>query len=816
MTSFWQDLRHGTRLLLRSPGFTIIAVLTLALGIGANTALFSVVNGVLLNPLPYPNPEQLVRVAEKLPSLPETSISYPNFLDWVSNNHAFQSLAAYRPSNFTLTSSGEAQRVTAMRVSASFFSLLGVNPALGRNFLPEEDKRGAAPRVMLSGEFWKSRFGASPEILGKTLTLDGIAYTVVGVIRANFNFSGTNFQLADVYVPIGSWDMPGLYDRSNNAILIYAVGRLKPGVTLAQARANMDSVSRSLAAAYPDADKEVNVALAPLKEHMVQDVRVMLLVLLAAVGLVLLIACANVANLLLARATGRAREFAIRAALGATQQRIVRQLLAESMLLAIAGGVLGLLLASWGTQAALKVLPETLPRAEGVQMDLRVLLFTVAVSILAGLLFGLAPALKTSHPDLHETLKEGGRGPSGARHRTQTTFVVVEMALAVVLLIGAGLMIRSLIELWAVNPGFNAHGVLTFNTSLPASTAKKSPDQVRASLRQLVAAIEGVPGVAAASLSNGALPLSGDDEVPFWVEGQPRPATTSEMPQVLWYMVTPDYLRVMQIPLLRGRFLSEQDGGESQPVGVIDENFAREYFPNEDPVGKRLDFYFLKPIEIVGVVGHVNQWGLDRDANGPVKIQLYTSVFQFPDRWMPQLTNAGLVVRTQTPGFSSMDAIRKAIQQMDSGQVAYGFKSMDEIISDSLAARRFSMILLGAFAAIALALAGMGTYGVVSYVASRRTHEIGIRMALGAQPADVMKLILREGARLALVGVGIGLAASFVLTQLMKAMLFGVSASDPLTFFTVAVVLTLAAMAACYFPTRRAMRVEPMVALRYE
>jgi predicted permease len=558
------------------------------------------------------------------------------------------------------------------------------------------------------------------------------------------------------------------------------------------------------------------VALTPLKEHLVRDVRPFLLVLLAAVGFVLLIACVNVGNLLLARSMGRSREFAIRTALGASQGRVIRQLLTESLLLALVGGGLGLLLASWGTQAALKVLPEALPRAENVRLDPGVLLFTLTVSIFAGIAFGLVPALKTSHPDLHETLKEGGRGASGSRYRTQRNFVVAEMALAVVLLIGAGLAIRSLAGLWRVNPGFDAHNVLTFEMSLPPSTARKTADQVRANLQQTVDAIADVPGVQAVTLMNGGEPLAGDDEIPFWVEGRPKPATTSEMPQTLWYMVGPDYLKVMRTPLVRGRFLTQADNAHSQPVGVIDEEFARKYFPNENPIGKQLDFYFLSSIEIVGIVRHVKQWGLDNDTSGPVQVQLYTSVMQLPDRWMPLWVRSGAMVRTQAPNYASAAAIQKAVQQMNSEQVAYNFESMEAIIADSLASRRFTMILLGVFAALALVLASIGIYGVISYVAGQRTHEIGIRLALGAQRRDVMRLVLGQAARMTLIGVVLGLAGAAALTRLMKTVLFGVSATDPVTFASVAVVLTLVALAACYLPARRAMRVDPMVALRHE
>ena len=815
MRTLWQDLKYGVRILGKNPGFAAIAILTLALGIGANTALFSVVNGVLLNPLPYLHPNQLVEIAEKNETFSESSISYPNFLDWVQQNHSFESLAAYRQNDFSLTGIGEPERVKAMQVSASFFPLLGVNPAIGRNFTPGEDRRGAAPVVILSEGFWRTKFGGSPDILGKMLTLDGVGYTIIGVIPSNFYFccQATNFRLGDVYLPIGAWTNKFFYRRDDHMGII-AVGRLKPGVTFAQARADMDGVARNLAASYPDADGKAGIQLTPLKERIVRDVKPLLLMLLAAVGFVLLIACVNVANLVLARATGRSREFAIRAALGATQGRVIRQLLTESVLLAIAGGGLGLLLASWGTQAALKLLPEALPRANDVHLDARVLWFTLLVSILAGLLFGLAPALKTARPDLHETLKEGGRGASGTRYRTQGIFVVVEMALAVVLLIGAGLTIRSLVSLWNVNPGFNPHNVLVFGVALPPSITKQTPDQFRASLVQLRNTIASVPGVEAVSSEDGAIPMNGDDEIYFWVEGRPKPTNESEMDSTLFYLVSPDYLKVMGIPLLRGRFFTQQDDAHAPHVAVIDENFAQKYFPRENPIGQRINFGGITDqVEIVGVVKHAMQFGVA--APGPVKIAIYVPVVQLPDNDLTE-TIAAFEIRTQTPEYASASAIQSAIEKMNSDQVPFSYGSMDQAISNSLASRRFTMILLGAFAAIALTLASIGIYGVVSYVAGRRTHEIGIRMALGAQPADVLKLMLREGATMALIGVGIGLAAALGLTQLMKTMLFGVSPTDPLTFVTVAAVLSLSALAACYFPARRAMRVDPIVALRYE
>ena len=818
MNSLWMDIRYAARMLAKNPGFTLIAVLTLALGIGANTALFSVVNGVLLNPLPYPNPSRLVAVAEKFPPFPEASIAYPNFLDWVRMNHTFESLAAYRHTNFNLAGFGEAQRLNTVELSASFFPMLGVKPVIGRDFTPQDDERGAAPVVMLSEKFWKEKFAGSPDVLGKMLTMDGTGYRVIGVVPENFYFccQSMNFELGDVYVPIGSQDAQWVTQRRAHPGT-RAIGRLKDGVTLEQARADMDDVALNLGRTYPDTNKDKSVALTPLRARMVEGVRSMLLVLLAGVGFVLLIACANVANLLLARATGRSRELAIRSVLGATQKRVVRQLLTESLLLAIAGGCLGLVFAGWGMQAALGVLPHALPRANDVRIDPRVLLFTLAASILAGVLFGLAPALKTARPDLHSTLKEGGRGGSGARHRTQAIFVVIELAMAVVLLIGAGLTLRSLARLWSTNRGFNTQNVLTFSLAFPPSMEKATPDQLRTTLRRLPEAVARIPGVETASVTDASEPITDDWEEHFWIEGTPKPATQSEMPQTLLYIVSPGYLRVMGIPLVRGRFFTSEDNSKSRGVAVIDESFAREYFPKQDPIGQHIAMVASPPVEIVGIVGHTQQWGIDDNLAGRVHVQLYTLAEQVPDGWLEYVTRgAGLAVRTQTPSYASADAIRSAMQQINSEQATYDFEPMDQIISKSLASRRFAMVLLSVFALLALVLASIGIYGVMSYVAAQRTHEIGVRIALGAQRSDVLRLVLSQAARMTLVGVPIGLLAAVILMPQIKRMLFGVSAVDPLTYAAVAILLTAVALLACYVPARRAMRVDPIVALRHE
>lgn len=813
-----QDILFAFRQLCRSPGFTIVAVLTLALGIGANTALFSVVNGVLLNPLPYPRPEQLVSLTEKLPPFPHFAISYPNFLDWTRLNRTFQALAAYRQSDFNLTGSGEAQRVKAMEVSAGFFPLLNVQPLIGRNFLPDEDSRDGEPVVMLSASLWKTKFGASPSILGKALTLDGEGYTVIGVVPEDFYFccETTNFRMGDVYVPLGAWNVPWMQDRGAHPG-IFAIGRLKPGTTLEHARADMDRIASNLAATYPDPDKNIGVALAALREEMVGHVRPMLLVLLAAVGFVFLIACVNVANILLARSIGRAQEFAIRSALGASRGRLVRQLLVESTLLAFAGGTLGLLLAAWGTGAGLSVLPETLPRANAVRVDAHVLAFTVVVSVLAAVLFGLAPILQISGVAVQKVLKEQARGARGPNQNIQRAFVAVEVALAVVLLIGAGLTIRSLATLWSVNPGFDPRNVLSFTVGLPGSTEKGTPDQIRAYFNRLTDAIAGIPGVAAGSRTAGMIPMAGDNEVGFWIEGQAQPPTESEMPNALNYLVGPDYLKAMGIPLLRGRFITSQDNIHSSFVAVIDERFAREYFPNRNPVGEHIHLAGLEELfEVVGVVGHVDQNGLDEDERS-TRIQLYTSIAQIPDKFISAMAkSAGFVVRTEVPRDTITEAIRHTIAGMNSQQVAYDFEFMEGIISDSLSVRRSTMQFLAAFAVLAVLLATIGVYGVVSYLVGRRTHEIGVRMALGAGRRRVVLMVLAQAGKMVGLGVIVGLLASLGLSRLIGSMLFRVKSYDPLTFVAVAVALSVVAVVACYIPARRASRVDPMVALRYE
>ena len=811
IAGIYQDVRYAVRMLGKNPGFTAVVVLTLALGIGANAALFSVVNGVLLNPLPLPQPEQLVALNQRKPNVAAGSISYPNFLDWQKENQTFSAMAISRESSFSLVGTGEAERVRGRRCSVNLFSVLGVAPALGRNFLPGEDAPGAAPVVMISAELWQRRFGAAPDVAGKSLTVDDKSYTIVGVLPASFSI----YRGADVYVPMGQWGNSGLQNRGAG-LGLRGIGRLKPGVTLAQAQADLDGVMVRLAEVYPETNRGNGAALIPLKELLIGDVRPILWMLLGAVGFVLLIACVNVSNLLLARATGRTREFAIRAALGAGQWRLLRQSLIESILLALAGGGLGLLVAVWGTRAALNVLPTGLPRADEVGLDARVLVFTAAISLLTGVLAGLAPALKTRHWRLSETLKESGRGAGGGRHRAQGVLVAVEVSLALVLLIGAGLMIRTLSALWDVDPGFRSDNVLTFGLSFPPSMRTASADAKRASLRDLSDRLNSMPGVKAASFLTGASPMQGQESVFFWLDGQPKPASTSEMNQALVYRVEPGYLTAMGIPLKQGRFFTGQDEVQTQPVVVIDEVCARQYFPSADPLGKRINLGDNRgPSEIVGVVGHVMQSGLDSDDRQLLRAQLYLPFRQFG--WNSEV---GVVVRAEGVAGKAepalLNSIRRVVQNQHSQNVVFGAQTMNEVIADSLSRRRFAMILLNAFAVVALGLSGIGLYGVISYLVGQHTQEIGIRLALGAQRKDVLLLVLSQGMKMTLGGVALGLLASLGLTRLLTKMVYGVSTTDPATFAVIAALLILVALLACLIPARRATKVDPLTALRCE
>ncbi len=823
LESFFADIRFAFRMLRKSPGFTAIAILTLALGIGANTALFSVVNGVLLNPLPYPDPDRLVTVDASKPTFQRSSISYPNFLDWHRMNQCFSYFAVSRPTGYMLTGVGSAEELNAAAITSDFFPMLGVRPVLGRNFTPAEDEIGISHVVAISTDLWHRKFGSSPDVIGKGISLDGNGYTIVGVFPGNLDLPrGYYFSSADVYTPLGEFPSPALSHRIAG-FWIHGIARLKQGVTLEQARSDMQRVTDYLAAAYPNDDKGTGATLTPLKETMVGNVRGFLLLLLGAVGFVLLIACVNVANLLFARGATRSREMAVRSALGAGTGRLVRQMLTESVLLALLGGGLGLALAAAGTRAVLAALPATLPRANEVGIDARVLWFCAALSLCAGILFGLLPAVRTARRSAFETLKEGGRTAGGSRRRVQAALVTIQMALALVLLAGAGLLIRSLSQLWNVNPGFDPDHVMTFNLALPPQMNAASPAAIRAALRNFDATIAATPGVKAESLSWGMLPMYGENDNFFWAEGQPRPASESEMDSLLDYIVGPDYLKAMRIPLLAGRFFTKNDNENSKAVVVVDEDLAQKYFPNGDAVGKMIyesDQTHTFPFEIVGIVGHVKQWGLDTDAQGPVRAQAYFPLMQLSDDSMKLVApNTGVVVRSTGDVLGLMDSIRHASDQLSKDEVLSSFETMHGIIQSSLAPRRFAMMLLGAFAAIALLLAGIGLYGVIAYAVGQRTHEMGIRLALGAHPRDVFRLVIGQGLGLAVLGVVIGTAAALILVRLLSSfsqLLYGVGKSDPVTLVAVAILLLGIALLACYIPARRAMKVDPMVALRYE
>jgi len=816
METLFQDLRYGIRMALKSPAFTAIAVITLALGIGANTAVFSIVNGVLLNPLPFPQADQLVALGENKANFENGSISYPNFHDWRKDNQSFSSMAVSRVFSFNLIGAGEAEQIDGDFVSSDFFSILGVKPVIGRLFLAGEDEVGAAPVALLGEDLWRRKFSSSPDILGKSVMLGAKGYTVVGVIPASFHLSLPSFRDGAIFVPAGQWNNPLLLNRGAG-LGFHGIARFKPGVNLEQARVDMSRVSRNLEAAFPDTNKGITANLIPMKQMMVGYVRPLLLVLLAAVCFVLLIACLNVANLMLARSTVRAREFAIRAALGATRTRVVRQLLAESVLLGLTGGAIGLLLAAWGTHAALATLPTTLPRAEQIGLDPRVLIFTAATAVIAGILFGLTPALKMSRTATNETLKESGRSSSGTRHRAQGIFVVTEMAMALVLLAGAGLMVRSLVQLWNVDPGFDPHHVMFFGLTPPPSVLTANADGVRAHYRELNRKLGEIPGVEAVAQTSGAAPLEYDDEQLFWLEGQSKPANDNDMNWAIDYIVDPDYLQIMRTPLLSGRFFSAQNDEHSPAVVVVDDVFAKKFFPGQDAVGKRIHMKTADRLaEIIGVVGHVKQWGLDSDDTQQLRAQLYIPVMQMPDGYVKSTGSTAFMIRVAGDPAASFASVRRAVQEMSNQQVIYAEETMEQVVSRSVASYRFLMILLAAFAALALVLASVGIYGVVSYVVGQRTHEIGVRMALGAQRTDVLRLILSGGARLVLIGIGIGVLGSLALTRVMASQLFMVSATDPLTFVAVSFVLVVVALVACYVPARRAASVDPTVALRYE
>ena len=821
METLFKDIRYAIRGLLKQPAFTAIAIVTLALGIGANTAIFSVVNAVLLKPLPYEDPDRLVVLFENI-SGRTIPVSYLNFADWRDQSKVFQSVSAVRSQeSFNLTGVGEAERLQGRLVSASFFSTLATIPIRGRDFLAEEDRPGAVPAVILSYRLWQRSFGADEGIIGRQLTLNNQSFTVVGIAPASFQFGPE----ADISVPIGlSAERFRLRGRDPG---VSVVARLKDAITPEQAQAELNTIAARLEQQYPDTNGGRRVRIDSLLHNVTGDVRATLLILLSAVGFVLLIACANVANLLLARSAARQKEIAIRTALGASRLRVIRQLLTESVLLALAGGAVGLLLVIWGTDLIISYLPEGIPRIREVGVDALVLAFTLAASLLTGIVFGLAPALQSSNPNLSETLKEGERSSSGRRQRVRGILVVSEVAMTLVLLVGAGLLVKSFWRLQNVDPGFNPRNLLTMQISVSAGA--NEGQRVANFFEELQQRVGGLPGVGSVSVSNG-LPFQGANQPPFVIEGRPRPepgknagspsgqpAWGAGEPSGILYIASPGYFQTMEISLLSGRSFTSQDTRDSPPVAIIDEAFARQYFQNEDPIGKRLLLAVPGSAshEIVGVARHVEHFNLEGQA--PVQSEVYFNFNQIPLQTLPQFVRRiNLLVRSSSDPLSLAAPVRGEIFTLNKDQSVFNVRTMGEMLSQSVAARRFSMVLLSVFAALALALAAIGIYGVMSYAVAQRTREIGIRMALGAETGDVLKLVAREGLKLAAIGMAIGLAGAFALTRLLITLLFGVAPTDALTYTVVSLALISVSLLACYVPARRATKVDPLVALRYE
>jgi putative ABC transport system permease protein len=806
MGNILQDIRYGARMLLKNRGFTAVALVALALGIGANTAIFSVVNAVLLRPLAYSESERLVILWEKSPKM-DLSVAYPNFQDFRDQNQTVEGLAAFRRESFNLTGTGDPERLSGRMVSHTFFPVLGAEALAGRTFTAEDDRTGASRAVVLQHGFWQRRFGGDPALVGKQITLSGESYTVVGITRPDFNFGSET----DVYVPIGLFEER--YKARGAHPGIYVVGRLRSGVALEQARADLNGIAARLSEQYPDSNKDNSVHIESLYENTVQDVRTSLYVLLGAVGFVLLIACANVANLLLARSATRQKEIAIRTALGAGRWRIVRQFLTESVLLSLVGGALGLLVAVWGTDLLVAAVPDDIPRLADAGVNARVLLFTLGVSVLTGLVFGLVPALQSSRPDLNESLKEGERGSTGGRHRVRNALVVVEVAVALVLLVGAGLMVRSFWRLQQVETGFDARNVLTMQLSVAAKEGEAQKvvnffDDVTARVREL-------PGVEEAAFTSGA-PFIGATETSVRVEGRADDDESARL-MTVQYVAAPEYFKAMGISLKRGRFYTAQDRRDTPAVVVVDEAFAERAFPGEDPVGRRVSFNDpgAPQMEIVGVVEHVKHYGLAGEI--PVNQQLYFPLAQVPEQLMPFVARRmTLAVRTKGAPLDLAGAVRQKILSADPNQPAFNVNTMEHVVAESIGQRRFAMMLLAIFAALALLLAVVGIYGVMSYTVTQRTHEIGIRMALGARAGDIVRMVVRQGMALTLAGVVFGVVAALLLTRVISSMLFGVTATDPATFATIPVLLGAVALLACFIPARRATKVDPMVALRYE
>lgn len=807
----WHDLRYALRQLRRSPGFASVCLITLALGIGANTAMFSVVQGVILAPLPFPQANRLVFLWENRPGVPQLDVSYPNFEDWERISRSFQSMSALTIHNFDLTAPGRAEHLVGIRASSSFLTTLGVKPVIGRDIAPAEDQATAPLAALISDRLWKEHFGADPRVAGRSLVLDGKSFTVIGVLPAGFHF----LTDADIITPLRP-NMPVIYaDRSVDALAVLA--RLKSGVRTGEAEAEMNAIQQELDLQYPDANRSVRVGSTSLMQQIIGDVKGTILLLYGAVSLVLLITCANVANLLMARSTARAREFGIRAALGASRGRMVRQLLTESLVLSLAGGALGAVFAGFGLHILLAALPETLPRSANIGIHFPVLLFTALTSIAVGILFGLAPALQCASPEVQGALQRASRGTATGRHRLLSRLVMVQFALTLVLMAGAGLLLRSIRNLWNVNPGFDTRHVISFQVGLSPSLTSTAT-QTRIAYQQLLERIREVPGVEAADLTN-IVPLSGaDNGGPFWI-GNQQPASLQEVPHALYFWTGPDYLKTMGIPLLQGRFFTPADQIDSDKVVVIDSVLAHTFFPGQNPVGQTLTVGHWGAARIVGVVGHVRHWGLD-DPGTYNPRQIYISVYQLPDSMVTDFFRTlKLIVRTTLPPADLMLAIRNVVYASSPDQPVYSVSTMDELVSESMASRNLPVLLLGTFAALALLLSSVGIYGVVSYSVMRRTQEIGIRMALGADRSTVFRMIVGQGISMAAGGLGLGALAAAALVRLLPSfshLLYGVGRSDLVTLFSVSAVLLLVALAACYLPARRAMRTDPMNSLRCE
>ncbi|HZS04058.1 MAG TPA: ABC transporter permease [Blastocatellia bacterium] len=805
----FQDLRYGFRLLIKNPGFTLIAVITLSLGIGANTAIFSVVNGVLLKPLPYPEPERLVRVFETSRNFPKFPMSPGNFRDYRDQNTVFESFAVYTRNDLELSLGDKPERLAALIVSSGFFRALGFEPLLGREFNRDEELPGTRV-VVLSHSLWQRRFGGDPDIVGKKITLSGNPFTVVGVMPAGVQHVGGDYRTLPHGESVDVWWPMGLEAKSPRfAHFLNTIGRLKPGVTREQADAEFNAIAGRLAEQYPDTNEAWRIRTVALHEEIVGRTRATLLVLLGAVFFVLLIACVNVANLMLVRATAREREVAVRSALGAGRARLIRQMLTESLLVAALGGLSGLLLARLAISALIRLGPEQLPRLQMISIDGRILAFTLATSLLTGLLFGMAPAFQSMKLSLNELLKEGGRAMSGGtrQRRLRDALVITEVALALVLLVGAGLLLRSFLKLQQTDPGFRPEGVMTMSLSLPRARYSE-PDKIVAFYDRLIERVSALPGVQSVGLTSD-LPWTGYDEnAGFSIEGKTFPP--GQDPHGRYHFASPDYFRTIGVPLVAGRWVNSGDVRKAPQVVLINQSMARRYWPEGNAVGGRITFSD-KPkgedwMTVVGVTSDVKDYPTSAEAEPA----FYWPLAQQPNGEMI------LAIRTSVDPFTLVEAVRSQTRSLDKDLPLADVRTLEAIATAATGGQRFTLLLVSLFAATALALAAVGIYGVMSYLVTQRTHEIGIRMALGAGTVDVLGLVLRQGMRLAAAGVATGLAAAFALTRLMESLLFGVRPTDPVTFIGIPLVLAGVALVACYFPARRAMKTDPMVALRYE